>query len=310
MKFRLPLRVRLMLSRRAEAQFRKLQGQRPKISFADLSEYPPDDLVPYLDRQQIDEANLTPDQRAWRRDGVLHLPHFIPDAITDPYIERRAKLLRPAGWRIATPYVHVPELRDLALYPPLMETMRSLIGEEMLLHLALTGWRSSEREWHQDDYLNPEFVNCWYAAVWIALGDIGPDCGPFEYVPGSHRWPLLRREKVQSFLTPAELTQQAKGGAVTWEVTAQKFMTPAIEAEIVARRGQIVRFIAKKGDVLIWHGRLVHCGSKPYHKQLFRMERRALIAHYSGINHRPDMMTRERDHNGQSYAVFNAPLGE
>jgi hypothetical protein len=308
MKFSLPLSVRLMLSRRAAARFHKLQSRQPKISFADLSEDPPEDLLPYLDRNTIDESALTADQLAWRRDGVLYLPQFIPDAVTDPYIARREQLPRPAGWLMATPYMHVPELRNLALYPPLMEKMKSLIGEEMLLHLALTGWRSSEREWHQDDYLNPPFVNCWYAAVWIALGDIGPESGPFEYVPGSHRWPLLRREKIQSFLTERELNRKPGGSGFTWEAIAQRFMTPAIEAEIIARRGQIVRFIAKKGDLLIWHGRLVHCGAKPRHKQLFRMERRSLITHYSGINHRPDMEVIERDHNGQSYAVFNQPL--
>jgi ribosomal protein S13 len=40
------------------------------------------------------------------------------------------------------------------------------------------------------------------------------------------------------------------------------------------------------------------------------MERRALIAHYSGINHRPDMPVRAQDQNGQHYAVFDKPLVE
>lgn len=44
-----------------------------------------------------------------------------------------------------TPYLHVPALRDLALYPPLMEMLQSLIGEPMMLHLALTGWVSTQR---------------------------------------------------------------------------------------------------------------------------------------------------------------------
>ena len=45
---------------------------------------------------------------------------------------------------------------------------------------------------------------------------------------------------------------------------------------------------AKKGDVLFWHPRLLHRGSTPND---FNLERRALISHYSGINHRPDFPT-------------------
>ena len=47
----------------------------------------------------------------------------------------------------------------------------------MLLHLALTGWISTQRDWHQDDYLNPPFVANWYAAVWMALDDISAESG-------------------------------------------------------------------------------------------------------------------------------------
>jgi len=92
-------------------------------------------------------------------------------------------------------------MRYLLLYPPLMAKLKEVIGEEMILHLCLTGWVSTQRGWHQDDYLNPSFVNSWRTAVWIALGDIH---GPFEYVLGSHRWPLMRGEKVRALLTDEE----------------------------------------------------------------------------------------------------------
>ncbi len=276
------------------------------ISFADLAEYPPDELVPFLDRRDVDETLLTPAQRSWRRDGVLSLRQFLPDAVTQPYIDCRKQFQSPAGWLIATPYMHVPEMRDLALYPPLMAQLKELIGEDMMLHLCLTGWVSSQRGWHQDDYLNPGFVNSWYIAVWIALGDIHPDSGPFEYVPGSHRWPLLRGEKVRHHLTEAELTHKAPGtGTNHWEKFAERFVNPAIDAEIAAWGRPIVPFLAKRGDVLIWHGRLIHRGSPP---RVQGMERRSLITHYSGVNHRADMAARARDQNGEHYAVFDTPL--
>jgi hypothetical protein len=280
------------------------RGQKP-ISFADLAEFPPEDVLPRLDWRDIDETKLTPEQTAWRRDGVLRLEKFIPDELSLPYIERRAAESNPSAWLSATPYMHVLEMRDLALYPPLMAMMKSLIGEDMMLHLCLSAWVSSQREWHQDDYLNPSFVNSWYCAVWIALGDIDPDSGPFEYIPGSHKWPLLRGEKVRKFLTAEELASRApETGANHWPKFAERFTTPAIDAEIAARGSEIVPFLGKRGDVLIWHGRLMHRGSMARRPG---MERRALITHYSGADHRHDMV-RARDQNGEYYAVFDAPL--
>ena len=278
----------------------------PAIRFADFSEYPPDELIPDLDRRDIDESPLTPAQKEWRRDGVLHLPGFLPDEVTEPYIRRRIAHPKQHGWLIATPYMYILEMRDLALYPPLMAKMKEVIGEDMLLHLCLTGWMSSQRGWHQDDYLNPDFVNSWYAAVWIALGDIHPDSGPFEYIPGSHRWPLMRGEKVRQYLTEEELTQKTAGTRINhWEKYAERFVNPAIDGEIVSFGRPTVKFLAKRGDVLIWHGRLIHRGATP---NVPGMERRSLIVHYSGVNHRPDMVERAQDMNGENYAVFHTPL--
>jgi hypothetical protein len=290
--------------------WRKKQQQRPAgtkavdhaITFDQLSEHLDPSLLPHLDQPTVDESTLTPEQLSWRRDGVVVLPRLLPDHLIDAYIEAR-KDIAPAGWLMATPYLHVPALRDLALYPPLMAVMQSLIGEPMMLHLALTGWISTERDWHQDDYLNPPFVACWYAAVWMALDDIHPDSGPFEYVPGSHRWPLMRGEKVRSFLSEEELTRaNPLTGLVNWEKFSERFTTPAIENKIRDSGAPVTRFLARRGDVLIWHGSLMHRGSLA---RVPGMPRRSLITHYSGINHRPDMLDRRQTEAGHDYAWFD-----
>jgi len=279
----------------------------PKILLADMATIPPDDVLPLLDRQKIDESALNADQKAWRRDGVLTLRNFMPHDLVDAYAARRAAGAGPAGWLMGSPYEHVPEMRDLCLYPPLLAKMKNLIGEDMLLHLCLTGWISTEREWHQDEYLSPDFVHSWYTAVWIALDTIPADCGPFEYVPGSHRWPLINGEKVRGFLTAEEIAacDPAQGGTKDWPKVAERFVTPAYDYEIARHGAKIVPFLAQKGDVLIWHGRLVHRGSLA---AVRGKERRSLIAHYTGVNHRPDMPVRATHEGGGAYAIFNTPL--
>lgn len=280
------------------------------VRFADLVEFPDQSVLPPLDRDNVDPATLTPDQAAWRRDGVVVKRRFIPDEVLDPYIERRAAYRRPGrsdntlGWPFGHAYMKIPELRTAALYPPLMDLLESLIGEEMIFHLALTRWSTTGREWHQDDYLNPDFVNAWYAAVWIALDTIHPDSGPFEYVPGSHRWGLMRGERVQAHLTEEERARRDEvTGIHEWPKYAERFVTPAIETEIAESGRKIVPFIAEKGDVLVWHGRLMHRGSPAK----AAMPRRSLITHYSGITHRPDILLTTRDENGRCYAVFDLP---
>lgn len=276
------------------------------IGFDDLSERLPPSLLPPLDRPGVDEAALTPAQASWRRDGVVELPGFLPPDLVDAYVARRARLAEPGGWLLGTAFLHVPELRALALHPPLTALLRGLVGEEMLLHLALTAWISTERDWHQDDYLNPPFVRSWYAAVWMALDDVHPDSGPFEYLPGSHRWGVLRRDKVRRFLTREERTRREPAtDRNEWPTYAERFVTPAVERKVAESGLPVRRFLGRKGDVLVWHGGLMHRGSRP---AVPGAARRSLITHYSGVGHRPDMPERRTDASGGSYAWFDHEL--
>lgn len=280
--------------------------------FEELAESPPDSQVPYLDRSGVNESRLTAEQRAWRQNGFVILKNFIPHDIIDRYMDVRSKWPDLGGWACPTPYMHIPEIKELGLYAPFMNVMESLIGESMMMHLNLTGWISTEREWHQDDYLNPPFVNSYYAAAWFALDTIHPDCGPFEFVPGSHRWPLLRQEKIRTQLARFHPEQAAMEGRPEdgerghWASHSEYFLKPAIEEKILREKGEVTSFLGEKGDVLIWHGRLIHRGSKARQKGMLR---KSFIAHYSAISKRLDMPKLARKHvNGKHYAEIQIPL--
>jgi hypothetical protein len=291
------------LARRALALSKNLRGASTETpvkrtyrpTFADLSETPDDRLVPALDRRRIDESRLTPRQLQWRREGVVQLPGFIPEALMNAYCKVRQQNPSPGGWECPVPYMHVPEIRDICCYAPLAAVLQELLGEPMGLHLNLTGWISTERQWHQDDYLNPDFINSWYAAVWIALDDIHPDCGPFQYVPGSHRWPVIRGERVKSLLSEEEAKH------IAWPAKAERFVTPIYEREIARSGLPIKSFLGNRGDVLIWHGRLVHRGSAATQPGMLR---KALISHYSAISKRVDMPNVQRLPDGGAYFLI------
>jgi hypothetical protein len=259
-----------------------------------------DATAPPLDRTTCDETSLSPDQKFWRDNGYLIKEGFIPHDLIDRYCEIRGRHPSKFGWSCPVPYMHLSELRDVSLYPPLMKLMESLIGEEMGLHLNLTGWVSTERNWHQDDYLNPPYINSWYSAAWIALDDISADSGPFEFVPGSHRWPLLKSHKVRMFLTPEERNH------TNWSQISERFINGIAEEEISRRGAAPKPFLGKKGDVLIWHGRLMHRGSVA---RVPDMPRKTLISHYSGLSHRIDMPDIRRTAEGSAYFHLDIPLG-
>lgn len=238
-----------------------------------------------------------PSIRDWNDDGVLILPKFMDEnmmvAYAAEWMNDHGALWpprNPGGWSHPTPYFENKALRELMTWHYLQQQIGALIGEPPGLHLCLTGWVSTRRDWHQDTYLNPLHVGDSYAAVWVALEDIHPDSGPFQYVPGSHRWPTVTQEKISRYVDMSD---------PRWPAHTEAILTPIFEREIYKGfredercMPQVITYLPKRGDVLIWHGRLVHRGSPPNDP---KMHRRAVIAHYSGIHHRPDMPRPVRD---------------
>jgi hypothetical protein len=47
------------------------------------------------------------------------------------------------------------------------EKIEELIPTPMAVNCAFMGWTT--RTWHQDDYLNPPWMNSWYLAVGMSL---------------------------------------------------------------------------------------------------------------------------------------------
>lgn len=264
-------------------------------TYEDLTEVPDDSVLPWLDRANVDvvDGMLDPIQREWRDRGCVVLPGLIPADLIDAYVRRFEQYHNVFGFQSPTPYEHVPEIRDIALHPQLVATVNGLIGAEMILHLNLTPWVSTERKWHQDDYLNPPVVNSWYLAAWVALDDVTPESGPFEYIPGSHRWPVLRRDRVMALMTSDQVVKDASDPQSLWTLFTEDEVSRVVEAYRVRMGAAVEQFLGKRGDVLIWHARLQHRGGaasvrvrdrwRPWKAKM--PPRPALISHYTAVDH-------------------------
>lgn len=201
--------------------------------------------------------------------------------------------VRPGGWPDCTPYMRHSEI--LELVAPIAPYLEKYLGEPAGMHLNLTGWVSTQRDWHQDSYLNEPEVGDYYAAVWVALGEIHPDSGPFQYVPGSHRWPQVTRELIGKHVNLSD---------PAWPKHSETVLSPLFERAIADTGAEVVSHLPRAGDVLMWHGRLLHRGSRPNIPNAYRP---GFIAHFSGINHRPAMPTAvEYEGGGWYFPILNS----
>jgi phytanoyl-CoA hydroxylase len=160
-------------------------------------------------------------------------------------------------------YLMSGEIRGLALDFGLTSILADLLGDPAVLCNSLNFEKGSSQPIHIDSlYLTPRTPHS-LIATWIALEDVHPDAGPLVYYPGSHKIPLY---------TFNDGTHHASR-----EESADWF--DYIDVQIRLRGLKEKTFLAKKGDVFIWHSDLVHGGSPIVDHGLTRS---SLVCHYFG----------------------------
>ena len=139
--------------------------------------------------------------------------------------------------------------------PRIDEVMTTLLGRspyavQTMIYFKPPGSRGQAL--HQDNfYLKADPGTC--VAAWMALDRVDEANGCLEVVPGSHRWPILCTEKADTTVSFTDVTVPL----------------PTTEAAVPV--------VMEPGDVLFFHGALVH-GSNP--NTTTDRFRRALIGHY------------------------------
>jgi len=160
-------------------------------------------------------------------------------------------------------YLMGEEIRELALDPELASILGDLLGEPAVLCNSLSLRKGTSQTIHIDSlYMTPRTPHALVTA-WIAFEDVHPDAGPLVYYPGSHRIPLYRFNDGTHHAAPDE--------EVDW--------FDYIDVQIRLRGIRERRFLARKGDVIIWHSDLVHGGSPI--RDIGRT-RASMVCHYFG----------------------------
>jgi ectoine hydroxylase-related dioxygenase (phytanoyl-CoA dioxygenase family) len=237
----------------------------------------------------FDASTLETLRAQFHRDGFLVLPGYFSPARIDALNAEFTRLLAEFPLEIAvdsritthrtwwadTPfrdtgrfkvndlYLLSPLVRDMALDAPLAALLAALLGEPAVLCNSLNLPKGSTDHRHIDSlFMTPRTPGA-LAATWTALEDVHPDAGPLTYFPGSH-------------LIPLHLFSDGSRHAIRSEMPA---WLDHIGREMRARGIEEKVFLARKGDVFIWHSDLVHAGS-PIRD--LRRTRRSMVCHYYG----------------------------
>ncbi len=163
------------------------------------------------------------------------------------------------------------EIRDLIFAPPVREFLELVFERRAMATQSLTFLRGSGQGYHQDTLYVPFSLPTQFVASWIALEDVQPGGGELTYFPGSHRLPdflfggkfktlwdaqrILRRNSLREEM--ADYSQRLE------QRSAEAGLAPA-------------KFMAKKGDVLLWHADLAH-GGLPISNEATRQ---SVVTHY------------------------------
>ena len=175
----------------------------------------------------------------------------------------------PKWGRIGNIHNFVPAMRGILEHPLLIEKIELLLGVPCIPFQTIPSFTGSEQLAHSDAIHMTTYPLGYLAAAWIAFEDIADDSGPLEFYPGSHRLPYYLSDD-----TGMSLEDCRKGRAV-YEQTYEPFIQSLIQKNNLEKK----YFLARKGEILIWHHNLIHGGSPV--KNL-SSTRESLVCHYFG----------------------------
>lgn len=209
---------------------------------------------------------------SWSENGYAVLEDFF-DAATIDKINETIEDLKKApkttwqhGKRIMFAIHQSDFLFSIGSDPKLIKILELLMGKKVELFQSLNFFEGSQQRAHSDSIHMTTFPYGNLIATWVALEDLTKDCGPLFYYPGSHKLPYIMNGDFNNVGTQLKLGNKTYGD-----------YEDRIEHLINQHHLQKKHFIAKKGDLLIWHANLLH-GGEAINRQ--GSTRKSMVFHY------------------------------
>jgi ectoine hydroxylase-related dioxygenase (phytanoyl-CoA dioxygenase family) len=189
--------------------------------------------------------------------------HVCIDILTDgrrTFVDEVDPTIRKVPHKLNDLYLLSPNALAIFMHPRIVRLAELIFDNAVIGCNSLTFEFGSQQPAHIDHvYMTPHPPRRLIAS-WIAMEDVRREAGPLQLWPGSHRLPPYDFGGDSGFHYKPELESQH-----TSYVADQKERFPRSE------------FIAKKGDVLLWHAFFVHGGGTIEDP---RARRRSMACHY------------------------------
>lgn len=222
-------------------------------------------LPGFFSRDRVNEINLLVDT-LWKRRKSDGGPLVIDVFIDTPkekrmYFKDAPDDARQQPYKLNDLFLEYEQIRQFVLAPELTAILHDLLDGDPLICNSLTLEFGSQQVDHFDTFYMPPCVPNKMLASWIALEDVTADAGPLQYYPGSHKLPPYRFSHGQLHAVVAEMP-------ACHRYIAQQLAEQNLKPEV---------FLAKAGDVFIWHAQLLHGGTPIATPS---RTRRSLVTHY------------------------------
>lgn len=217
-------------------------------------------------------AQVQQQLKNWSRDGYLILEKFFDEKTVDAVnaeisaLQQKGKLPFTYGNKLMFANKKSKLIKSVAEDPELKKILSFILDKDIVAFQTINFIHGSQQRAHSDSIHMTTYPLGYLIAAWIALEDISHDNGPLIYFPGSHKLPYLLNNDFNEGSTALTL---GKKDYTDYEDVLE---------DLVAQKGYAQKeFLAKKGDVLIWHANLVHGGAPILDKQLTR---KSMVVHY------------------------------
>ena len=168
---------------------------------------------------------------------------------------------RDHRFKINDLYLSDERMRSVTLSERVGMVLEELLGDEPVACNTLNFDYGSQQADHLDTLYMTPLTDTALVATWMALEDTVADAGPLRYFPGSNHISPYRFSTGSYHVNLPEMEPWAD------------YMADQID-----RRGlEEQRFLAKRGDLFIWHALLLHGGSEICRPGLTR---KSLVTHF------------------------------
>ena len=185
-------------------------------------------------------------ERVFARDECRRFVAHVGDLLAGQ--ERLGGLARQGcrGPRTLNQHLHDAVALRFLIDERLHRPLADCLGDQPEAIQTMLVVEGSERLLYQDQYDLPDCMS-----AWIAMVDITEDNGPLVVQPGSHTGRLVSRNDARHELQRGESRAQRQ----------HRRYFPLVREAFRDNGRDVVRVLLNRGDVVLFHGRLIHGGA-------------------------------------------------